>query len=246
MAPVRARCDLPIQRISLAKEGVTLMNADRAFDSRTPSRTSAAGALATALVAVAVAVAVAPALAQQGAKSGQQVVTASCAGCHASGKDGAPKIGDSKAWSARAAAGLSALTQTALTGIRRMPAHGGGPGLSDLEIRRAIIVMVNQSGGHWVEPIDATKPAAVRGGEQVVQAQCSKCHQDGTGGAPRIGDRVAWAPRLKNGLDATVRSAIHGHGGMPARGGMADLSDVEIRNAVTYMFDPGAAAAPAK
>ena len=222
------------------------MNAGRTFDSRTISKTATTGGFAAAAVAVAAVLAAWPALAQQGAKSGQQVVTSSCASCHASGKDGAPKIGDSKAWSARAAAGLSALTQTALTGIRRMPAHGGSPGLSDVEVRRAIIVMVNQSGGHWVEPIDATKPATVRGGEQVVQAQCSKCHQDGAGGAPRIGDRAAWTPRLKNGMDATVRSAIHGHGGMPARGGMADLSDAEIRNAVTYMFDPGGAAAPAK
>ena len=72
--------------------------------------------------------------------------------------------------------------------------------------------------------------------------QCSKCHEPGTEGAPRVGDRAAWTPRLKNGLDATVRSAINGHGGMPARGGMADLSAAEVRNAVIYMFNPGTAA----
>ena len=70
-----------------------------------------------------------------------------------------------------------------------------------------------------------------------------KCHANGTGGAPKIGDRDAWIPRLKQGLDALVASAIRGHGGMPARGNKADLTDAEIRNAIQYMYNP---AAPAK
>lgn len=222
------------------------MNAGDTFEWKTGTRTPSASRLvATALMLVA-ALTAGSVLAQDGAKSGQQVVTSACANCHDSGKDGAPKIGDKNAWSARASGGLTALTHAALTGIRRMPAHGGNPGLSDVEVQRAIIYMVNKSGGNWVEPIDASKPATLRSGEQVVRSQCSKCHQDGAGGAPLIGDRAAWTPRLKNGLDATVRSAINGHGGMPARGGMADLQDAEIRNAVTYMFNPGGAAAPAK
>jgi len=70
----------------------------------------------------------------------------------------------------------------------------------------------------------------------VVQAQCHKCHEAGVGGAPRIGDRAAWSPRLAHGLDALVRSAINGHGGMPARGGMADLTDAELRHAIVFMY----------
>lgn len=78
-----------------------------------------------------------------------------------------------------------------------------------------------------------------RSGEQVVKAQCVKCHGTGVNGAPKIDDRAAWAPRMTKGLDATVRSAIHGHGAMPARGGMADLTDSELRAAISYMFYPG-------
>ena len=66
-----------------------------------------------------------------------------------------------------------------------------------------------------------------------------KCHDTGVGGAPRIGDRADWTPRIKRGLDAVVASAIHGHGAMPPRGGMADLTDVEIRSAIVYMFNAG-------
>jgi cytochrome c5 len=78
-----------------------------------------------------------------------------------------------------------------------------------------------------------------RSGKEVVDAQCSKCHLEGKGGAPRIGDRDAWVQRLKKGLDATVREAIRGHGGMPARGDKADLTDREVRNAILYMYYPG-------
>lgn len=87
----------------------------------------------------------------------------------------------------------------------------------------------------------AQAPSAERSGEQVVKAQCSKCHAAGVGGAPRIDDRAAWAPRMKNGLDAAVRSAIRGHGAMPARGGLADLTDTELRSAILYLFNPAGA-----
>jgi cytochrome c5 len=199
-----------------------------------------------ALAALALCCSAAAAQAQGSGQSGEEVVASVCSGCHASGKLGAPKIGDKKAWSARAEKGLTGLTREALKGIRQMPSHGGNPALSDREIERAILYMVNKSGGNWVEPIDTAQPMAERSGEEIVKLQCSKCHEESKGGAPRIGDRAAWIPRLKNGIDATVRSAIHGHGGMPSRGGLANLSDAEIRSAVIYMLNAGSAATPVK
>ena len=178
-------------------------------------------------------------------KTGQAVVEAACGACHGVGALGAPKIGDRKAWGKLIAAGLPRLTQTAIQGIRQMPARGGNPDLSDIEVERAIVYMANQSGGSWIEPISKTAKPAERSGEQIVQAQCAGCHRSGKGGAPRIGDRAAWIPRATKGFDFVVRSAIKGHGGMPARGGMADLTDSEVRGAVTYMFNVGAAAAKA-
>ena len=74
-------------------------------------------------------------------------------------------------------------------------------------------------------------------GEAVVHAQCVKCHASGLNGAPKIGDRAAWIPRAKNGIDPLVHAAIRGHGKMPARGGMASLTDSEFRAAVLYMFN---------
>lgn len=201
--------------------------------------------LAPILVASAVFVGSQAAQAQAPERSGKEVVEAVCAGCHASGAKGAPKIGDQKAWSKRASQGLTSLTQNALKGIRGMPAHGGSPKLTDLEIGRAVAYMVNQSGGKWTEPASARDMMAERSGQAVVKMQCSKCHEKGVGGAPKIGDRAAWAPRLKDGLDGAVSSAIRGHGGMPPRGDKADLTDGEIRAAINYMFNPDSAT-PAK
>lgn len=206
---------------------------DRAHAGRPPSALAAAACLALAL---------AGGVAQgqpRTDRSGKQVVDQVCIGCHGPGTNNAPRIGDKAAWEKRAAQGLSALTEHAIKGIREMPAHGGNAGVSDLEIGRAITVMVNASGGHWVEPVGAVTPVGARSAEQIVQTQCAQCHQDGKEGAPKIGDRAAWIPRLNKGLDTLVASAVHGHGGMPPRGGEADLSDAQIRGAIVAMFNAG-------
>ena len=99
------------------------------------------------------------------------------------------------------------------------------------------LVAVLFSGGALL--VDAAgEIAGERSGEQIVKSQCAGCHEKGLHGAPRIDDRAAWIPRLKNGLDATVRSAIKGHGAMPSRGGISDLTDTELRSAVVYLFNP--------
>ncbi len=183
--------------------------------------------------------------AQSDGRSGKDVVDAACISCHGSGAKGAPKIGDKKAWSKRAALGLTGLTEDALKGIRQMPPHGGSAGLTDIEIERAISYMVNQSGGNWAEPVNKASPVASRSGEEVVSLQCARCHDAGVGGAPRIGDPAAWIPRLKFGIDPLVRSMINGHGGMPPRGGTANLTDAEVRGAIVYMLNAGTVAGTA-
>ena len=94
--------------------------------------------------------------AQPTERSGKQVVDSLCISCHGSGAGGAPKIGDKKAWADRAAKGLAGLSKNALAGIRQMPPHGGNMKLTDIEVERAITYMVNQSGGHWTEPVSRT------------------------------------------------------------------------------------------
>ncbi|MCF8159161.1 MAG: c-type cytochrome [Polaromonas sp.] len=166
-------------------------------------------------------------------RTGRDVVELICSACHASGKDGAPKIGDVAGWTQHSKKGLAKLTESAIAGIGKMPAHGGQPNLSDLEISRAIAFMV--SFGKAVDPNKPYASPTSTTGEQLVQSHCVNCHDDGKSGAPRIDDFNAWKPRLQKGMDGLVRSAISGHKAMPARAGMAQLSDTDLRNAVTYM-----------
>jgi cytochrome c5 len=93
-------------------------------------------------------------------KSGKEIVEAVCGACHMSGALGAPKIGDKAAWSAHIPHGVDHMTQNAIKGIKQMPARGGNPDLSDLEISRAIVYMANQSGASFPEPVaKAAAPA---------------------------------------------------------------------------------------
>ena len=179
--------------------------------------------------------------AEERERGGKEIVEAVCAVCHRTGVNGAPTIGDRKAWAKLASQGLTSLTGVALKGVRKMPPHGGNPNLTDTEIERAITYMVNQSGGDWIEPVSKRVSAVQRGGGEVVQAYCAKCHQTGAMGAPGIGDRAAWIPRLKQGFEVLVSSAITGHGPMPSRGDAANLTDSEIRAAIAYMINGGIA-----
>jgi cytochrome c5 len=177
--------------------------------------------------------AIAPGLGNAADRTGKEVVEAVCIECHGPGKDGAPRIGNAYEWASHARQGLDKLTQNAITGIRGMPAHGGQATLSDIEMTRAVVYMV--SNGNAKDP---DKPLAAPRrwtGEQIVAEVCGNCHVEGKDGAPRLGDADAWIPRLKPGLDRVLNSAVRGHKGMPARGGMAHLSDLEIKAAVSYM-----------
>jgi cytochrome c5 len=197
-------------------------------------------------------------------RTGQQVTEAVCAACHATGALNAPKIGDAKAWAPLIKEGHAHLTETAIKGIRQMPPRGGNPELSDVEVARAVAYMANQSGAKFTEPAAppggapqaavtsaatpvvaaasaaaAPAPAAKGGdaakGKTVYDASCFACHGAGVAGAPKLGDKAAWAPRLKQGLDALHQAAIKGKGAMPPKGGNMALSDADVSAAVDFM-----------
>jgi cytochrome c5 len=195
-------------------------------------------------------------------KTGQQVVETVCGACHTTGALNAPKIGDKEKWKALIAEGHDQLTQTAIKGIRAMPPRGGNPDLTDTEIARAVAYMANQAGASFKEPAAkpaaaapaapaattaaatpapaGAAPAAAKGGDagkgkSVYDTTCAACHGSGVAGAPKVGDKAAWAPRIKAGLDALHASALKGKGAMPPKGGNPSLPDADIAAAVDYM-----------
>lgn len=216
-------------------------------------------------------------------KAGAEVYKATCAACHDTGAAGAPKLGDTGAWSARIAQGYDTLLTHSISGIRAMPAKGGNPALDDVEVARAMVYLTNQSGAKFKEPEIAAAattaapaatpaepaaapqtpaPAAVAeapaaapatpaaapapaaqnvsadAGKKLYEATCQACHGTGVAGAPKFGDKAAWADRLKQSPAVLYDHAIKGFQGksgvMPPKGGSA-ASDEDVKAAVDYM-----------
>ncbi len=82
---------------------------------------------------------------------------------------------------------------------------------------------------------DAAASAGPKDGPTVYASVCGACHDSGAAGAPKMGDKGAWAPRIATGNNALYQSAIAGKGAMPPKGGAANLSDDEIKAAVDYL-----------
>ena len=76
--------------------------------------------------------------------------------------------------------------------------------------------------------------AQLLAGEEIVKKNCKVCHASGINGAPIIGNKKQWQPRLEKGKDALVTNAINGVGLMPAKGGRSELTDEQIALAVDY------------
>lgn len=234
-------------------------------------------------------------------QNGTDVYKAVCAACHTTGAAGAPKLGDTAAWSPRLAQGYDTLVTHAVGGIRAMPAKGGNPDLDDVEVARAVAYMGNQAGAKFTEPEAKAAPAAAAGagatpaatpapaaaaatpapaaasaaatpllaaaapdaatasapatampaaataasvkvsadaGKKLYDSVCMACHAAGIAGAPKFGDKTAWAERIKQGAPVLYEHAIKGYQGkagvMPAKGGSV-ASDDEVKAAVDYM-----------
>lgn len=197
--------------------------------------------------------------------TGEAVYTAQCAACHTPGLVGAPKFGDTVAWSPRLGQGYDALLSAVLKGKGAMGAQGGGA-FSDLELGRAVVHLANASGGQLVEPATpaaagaapaapaetpataaapataatpaaAAAPAAasVNVGEALYNQACAVCHTAGVAGAPKLGDKAAWAPRLGAGVDGLTASTLKGKGVMPPKGG-STASEADIKASVQFML----------
>jgi cytochrome c5 len=74
--------------------------------------------------------------------------------------------------------------------------------------------------------------------EETYKSACGTCHDAGIAGAPKLGDKAGWAPRLKQGKDALYKSALQGKPGtaMMAKGGFANLSDADVKAVVDLMI----------
>lgn len=186
-------------------------------------------------------------------RSGEQVYNEVCGSCHAAGALGSPKFKDAAAWGKRIAQGYDTLLTHAIKGINKMPARGGDPDLTDLEVARGVVYMANAAGANFEavlkkEP-EPTAEVLARG-KAIYASDCAACHDTGVTGAQKLTDTAAWGALIKQGKDHLYKAAIEGSFGGPPRGGNDKLSDADVKAAVDYMVGEAkkaiAATEPAK
>jgi cytochrome c5 len=89
------------------------------------------------------------------------------------------------------------------------------------------------------EAAPAEQPAApaadLAKGKAVYGAACFVCHTTGAAGAPKLGDKALWAPRIAQGMEMLNTNALRGKGAMPPKGGRMDIPDADVLAAVAYM-----------
>jgi cytochrome c oxidase subunit II len=81
----------------------------------------------------------------------------------------------------------------------------------------------------------AAAPAKAADGKATYDTVCMACHSTGAAGAPKLGDKAAWAPRIKQGMPALHAAALKGKGAMPPKGGNTSVPDDAVKAAVDYM-----------
>ena len=87
-------------------------------------------------------------------------------------------------------------------------------------------------------PADRTpKGSAAKGKAQKIYAStCRTCHDSGLLGAPRVGNREEWAPRISKGRDVLLDHTINGFQKMPPRGGRPTLTAKDLATVLDYML----------
>ena len=129
-------------------------------------------------------------------------------------------------WITVAVAAVLILIVWPLSMIGKVPADASG---DEAELRIQPVARVELKKA--VAPSDG-KP---RSAEAVYNAICKACHDTGVAGAPKTGDKAAWAPRIALGDSALLQSVINGKGAMPARAGDASLTEDELKAAVAFL-----------
>ncbi len=107
------------------------------------------------------------------------------------------------------------------------PADSAAPAAPSAEVLAAVAAANKQTAA----PAAASAAGAV---PALYTQACAACHASGVAGAPKLGDKAAWAPRVGQGVDTLVSHVIAGKGAMPPRGGSTG-TDAEIKAVVQYM-----------
>ncbi len=139
--------------------------------------------------------------------------------------------------------GVVFVIHTVMQGV--VGSHAGAADMSEAAVAERIAPVGQLNTGAPIAPVvaqapaAAAAPAAARSGQEVYKSACFACHDTGAAGAPKFGDKAAWAPRISQGIDTLVSHAINGIRAMPPRGTCGNCSDDELKKTVEYMVNAG-------
>lgn len=148
------------------------------------------------------------------------------------------EIGRAVVYMTAAAGGKFAEPAAPAAGAADASAAAAAPAMPAMPVAAATPTPPAAPAAAAMAPAAPVQVAAVNlgAGEALYKQACVACHAAGVAGAPKFGDKAAWAPRILTGLDAMTISVIKGKGAMPPRGGSAG-SDADIHSAVAYMVN---------
>jgi cytochrome c5 len=101
-----------------------------------------------------------------------------------------------------------------------------------------VAVAGNDNSAMAIKSDDGAAPVALalpKNGEETYKTVCSACHANGVAGAPKVGDKAAWGPRIAQGKATLYSHALNGYKAMPAKGARADLPDDLVKETVDYI-----------
>lgn len=116
----------------------------------------------------------------------------------------------------------------------RFASEGGQASPEAVAARLAPVGTVNTDAAA-VAAAPATAAVSDDPGEATYNRVCQACHATGAAGAPLLGNKEAWQPRIDQGLDVMLQTAINGKGAMPPRGTCTNCSDEDLKAAIEYM-----------
>nr|CAA6810292.1 MAG: Cytochrome c class I [uncultured Thiotrichaceae bacterium] len=177
-------------------------------------------------------------------KAGEAMYNQLCVACHASGVNGAPKLGSKDDWAELLTVGEDTLYQAVIDGPNHMYSKGGSALESETQVRDIIAYMMNsaiddenKSTVNSASEEDKARHLRINNGYKVYDMICFSCHDTGEAGAPKIGVPSAWDDRIaKRGLAGLTQSVINGKSHMYVRAGSADYSEADFSSIVEYMM----------
>lgn len=115
------------------------------------------------------------------------------------------------------------------------------PLMADEMMEKAVLENIRPVGsvavaGESAAAADEKAPVTARSGADVYGSFCLACHATGAAGAPKVGDKAAWAPRADQGMDVLLDHATNGLNAMPPKGTCADCSSDELKAAIEHML----------